>query len=139
MILTLAESSAMDSPVLRVVNRQANQQHETSHVESHTHFLARYHSRMRMTLLRDEGANVKYCPSCKECGIMTPVERYKAVPMQHCTFHYWLMRGRSGGTREYSLEEYANGSRLYTFIISLPSDEAMRTMQGHKPAPQPEQ
>lgn len=70
---------------------------------------------------------------------MTSVEKYKAMPMEYCTFHYWLMRGRSGGTREFSLEEYANGSRLHAFIISLPPDEAMLTMEGHKPAAQWEQ
>jgi len=69
-------------------------------------------------------------------GINTPVEKYKAMPMEYCTFHYWLMRGRFGVKREYSLLEYANGSRLHSFIISLPSEEAMRAMQGHKPAVQ---
>jgi hypothetical protein len=67
---------------------------------------------------------------------MTPVEKYKAMPMEYCTFHYWLMRGRSGGMRESSLEDYVNGSRLHSFVISLPSDEAIRAMQGHKPAVQ---
>jgi hypothetical protein len=65
---------------------------------------------------------------------MAPVEKYRAMPMEYCTFHYWLMRGRSGGTREYSLEDYVDGSRLHSFVISLPSGEAMRAMQAPKPA-----
>jgi len=83
--------------------------------------------------LREEHAKVKHCPSCMEYGIMTPVEKYKAMPLEYCTFHYWLMRGRLGGLREYSLEEYANSSRLHSFVISLPSGDAMRAMQGQKP------
>ena len=67
---------------------------------------------------------------------MTPVEKYKAMPMEYCTFHYWLMRGRSGGLRESGLEEYVNGSRLHSFIISLPPSDAMRAMTGHKPSVQ---
>jgi hypothetical protein len=67
---------------------------------------------------------------------MTAFEKYKAMPMEYCTFHYWLMRGRYGGTREYSLEDYANGSRLHSFVTSLPSGEAMLAMQGHKPGVQ---
>jgi len=69
-----------------------------------------------------------------ERGITTPVEKYKAMPMEYCTFHYWMMRGRLGGLQEYSLEEYVNGSELYSFIISLPSGDAIRVMQGHTPA-----
>lgn len=64
---------------------------------------------------------------------MTPVEKYRTMPLEYCTFHYWLMRGRFGGKREYSLEEYVNGSQLHSFIISLPPDEAMRAMQDYEP------
>jgi len=83
--------------------------------------------------LRDEGGHVKYCPSCKERGILTLVEKSKALPMEYCTFHYWLMRGRYGGIRESSLEEYVNESRLHAFIVSLPSGNTMRATQSHKP------
>jgi hypothetical protein len=87
------------------------------------------------SVLRDGRSNAKYCPSCMERGIKTPVEKYKAMPMEYCTFHYWLMRGRLGGPKldEYSLEEYVKVSELHSFVVSLPSDDAMRSMQGQMP------
>lgn len=76
----------------------------------------------------EEGSTkVRYCPSCMKLGIRTPVENYRKKPMQYCTFHYWLMTTSRLG--EFSLDGYVNGSRLHSFVVSLPSPDEMRLMQ----------
>jgi hypothetical protein len=64
------------------------------------------------------------CPTCLEFGVQTPVEIRRKTPMKYCTFHYWLMKGREG----FLLRSYAEHSRRFGFVISLPSPENMAKM-----------
>ncbi|HEV2139326.1 MAG TPA: hypothetical protein VGR53_10850 [Nitrososphaerales archaeon] len=68
----------------------------------------------------------RYCPTCLKSVIKTIVERHDDTPLNYCTFHYWLMRGRVGGY--YSLEDYVEASELHGFKTSLPSPEEMARM-----------
>ncbi len=52
-------------------------------------------------------------------GIRTAVEKYGGTRLSYCTYHYWLMRGKTGGV--YTLDEYARSSAEHGFVISLPS------------------
>jgi hypothetical protein len=72
------------------------------------------------------GEPVKYCPTCLKSGTKTIVERHGDTPLNYCTFHYWLMRGKVGG--HYSLEAYVEASELHQFKTSLPSPENMARM-----------
>jgi hypothetical protein len=61
----------------------------------------------------------KYCKACLIFKIHVEVERYHNMKLDYCTYHYYMMKGREGG--QYSLESYAEASRLHSFKTSLPS------------------
>lgn len=63
-----------------------------------------------------------------ERGVRTPVERYRKTALVYCTYHYWLIRGKSGGGVGVSLKDYADASRSHFFVISIPKPEDMRSM-----------
>ena len=72
---------------------------------------------------------MKFCALCAAAGVKTPSEQYRNIELDYCTFHYWLIHGRYGSGREYSLEEYVNASRKFAFRISLPSQADRTRMQ----------
>jgi hypothetical protein len=74
----------------------------------------------------------KYCQTCMERGVKTPVEKHGTTDLRYCTYHYWLMRGRSGGGVSMTLEDYAEASRLHFFVTSVPSPENVRRIKSHK-------
>jgi hypothetical protein len=67
---------------------------------------------------------VKLCSECSKLGISTQVEKYRESPLECCTFHYWLMRGRP----LFSLEVYVKSSERNGFVTSLPTQEEMQRM-----------
>jgi hypothetical protein len=70
----------------------------------------------------------KYCSTCLKFNIHTPVERYHGRQLELCTYHYWMIRGRIGGS--YTLEAYAEASRHNAIGTSLPSSEEIARMGG---------
>jgi len=77
---------------------------------------------------KDQHAHgIPLCPSCLEHKVKTPVERYKGLALEYCTYHYWLIRGRvnPGG---YALNDYIEASKSHDFFVSLPPKESMRIM-----------
>ena len=70
----------------------------------------------------------RFCSLCAVSGVVTPSEWYHATQLEYCTFHYWLMRGRVGN-HGYSLEDYANASKRFSFRVSLPSRADCEGMQ----------
>jgi len=73
---------------------------------------------------------VKYCPTCLKSSIHTPVEWYRNVQLNFCSYHYWLMRGKNAGGGTYSLGSYIEASKLHRFRTSLPSPEEIARMGG---------
>ena len=71
----------------------------------------------------------KYCPACMEHGVKTPVEKYRNTDLNYCTYHYWLMGGKSRGRINMRLEDYAEASRRHFFVTSIPSPEAVRKLR----------
>lgn len=59
--------------------------------------------------------------------IRTVVESNRNTPLDFCTYHYFMMRGREGGY--YSLESYVEASRPYSFRTSLPSPDEMALLR----------
>ena len=64
------------------------------------------------------------CPSCLRWGVHTPVETWRRTPMQHCTFHHWLMKGRE----HFLLYSYVKDSEYFGFVSSLPLPDDMMRM-----------
>lgn len=60
------------------------------------------------------------CPLCAASGAATEVEEYRGTPLKYCTFHHWLLHGRTGNDG-YSLQDYVDGSMKFMFAVSLPS------------------
>ena len=71
---------------------------------------------------------IRFCSLCAVSGIVTPSECYHATRLDYCTFHYWLVRGRVG-SHGYSLEDYVNWSKKFSFRVSLPSKADCARMQ----------
>ena len=69
----------------------------------------------------------KYCRACLRAKIHTEVEQYRSTPLDYCTYHHYMMRGREGGL--YTLESYAEASRHHSFITSIPSAEEMALLR----------
>jgi hypothetical protein len=70
----------------------------------------------------------KYCSACLKFNIRTPAERYHDRQLELCTYHYWMIRGRIGGS--YTLKAYAEASRHNAIGTSLPSREEIARMGG---------
>gem|GEM_PF-5914048 len=62
-------------------------------------------------------------------GVKTPVEKYRKIALDYCTYHHWLMWGKSGGGVSWTLEDYAESSRTHYFVISIPSPDELRRMK----------
>ncbi|MDG6945801.1 MAG: hypothetical protein JRM91_03955 [Nitrososphaerota archaeon] len=71
---------------------------------------------------------IRFCSLCAVSGVVTPSEFYHATRLDYCTFHYWLVRGRVG-SHGYSLEDYVNSSKKFSFWVSLPSKADCERMQ----------
>ncbi len=67
------------------------------------------------------------CPSCLQWGVLTPVEKWREAPMKYCTFHYWMMRGRLSPCG-FAFDAYAERSRAFGFVLSLPPPTVMEEM-----------
>lgn len=74
----------------------------------------------------------KYCPTCMERGVKTPVEQYRKTDMSYCTYHYWLTRGETEGWVRVTLDDYADASRKHFFVTSIPSPDEIRRMKQPK-------
>jgi hypothetical protein len=82
------------------------------------------------TGLKDHMRTVrKYCPACMEHGVKTSVERYRNADLNYCTYHYWLMGGKSRGRISMTLGDYAEASRRHFFVTSVPSPEDVRKLR----------
>ena len=69
----------------------------------------------------------KLCPACKSKGIKTPVEKYRGIPLNYCTYHYFLMKAGPEGMK---LEDYVKGSESHAFKTSLPSSQDIENLEG---------
>jgi hypothetical protein len=71
--------------------------------------------------------HVKHCKTCSQFKIKTEAEHYKSTPLDYCTYHYYVMRGRLGG--HYSISEYVKASEFHSCKTSLPSSEDMARLK----------
>jgi hypothetical protein len=67
-----------------------------------------------------------------ERGVKTPVEKHRKTDLSYCTYHYWLMGGKSRGEVNMTLEDYAEASRTHFFVTSIPSPYDVRRMKSGK-------
>jgi hypothetical protein len=65
---------------------------------------------------------MEYCHGCLRHGARTPVEKYRDLPLECCTYHYWLTRGRAEPGR-FTLEAYVKSSESHAFTVSLPPEK----------------
>jgi len=49
------------------------------------------------------------------------------MKLDYCTYHYYMLKGKEGG--RYSLESYAEASRLHSFKTSLPSADEIALLR----------
>jgi len=62
-------------------------------------------------------------------GVKTPVEKHGKTNLNYCTYHYWLMRGKSAGRIDMTLEDYAEASRKHSFVTAIPSTDDIRRLK----------